>query len=107
MKTLKFEQRISSILLPLSAQWELDVRDLVPLVEYRKKVVHEMRQGKMYRKIVTARIMLSDCWIGLELCQDRDHLDFIYIGVTPDENSPQCLDLEYHKALMWQTLAAK
>jgi hypothetical protein len=64
-----------------------------------------VRRGKMYRKVANARLLLNDYWIGIELCQDRDHLDFFYTGITPDELSDQCLDLEYDKALVWHRLA--
>ncbi len=107
MKTRKFEQRINEYLNPLSKDWQWDLRHRVPLVEVRKIGSHQVRQGKMYRKIVTGRILLNDYWVGVELCQDRNHLDFIYMGLTPDETSDECLDLEYDKALMWLTILKK
>lgn len=76
-------------------------------MEVRKIGSHQVRQGKMYRKIVTGRILLNDYWVGVELCQDRNHLDFIYMGLTPDETSDVCLNNEYEKVLMWHTMLKK
>lgn len=77
----------------------------MPIMEVGKATTHRIRHGKMYRKVVFTRLLLNDYWIGVELCQDRDHLDFIYTGITPDEESNECLDFEYEKALMWHSLS--
>jgi hypothetical protein len=105
MRTKKFEQRINEYMQPLSKDWQWEIHHRVPLIEFRTVSTHQVRRGKMYRKVANARLLLNDYWIGIELCQDRDHLDFFYIGITPDEQSDQCLDLEYDKALVWHRLA--
>jgi hypothetical protein len=105
MRTKKFEQRINDYMQPLTKDWQWEIRHRVALIEFRTVSTHQVRRGKMYRKVAKTRLLLNDCWIGMELCQDRDHLDFFYIGITPDEQSDQCLDLEYDKALMWHKLS--
>jgi hypothetical protein len=107
MRTRQFEQRINDALQPLSKDWEWEISHRVPLLEMRNAQKHQTRNVKMYLKIAKTRLLLNDSWIGIELCQDRQHLDFIYIGITPDEASDVCLDLEYDKSLMWHTLTAK